>query len=232
MHHKPAPPVTDARGNEHHPAFGMLSVNRVTSSHGISLFQSDLKHRATIRIVLESADRHRDLSHDYVHGRKHLVELEMSLAQWASFVSSMNTSGVPVTIRSLPGQMNLPGIPHDPRLAQSMAEVKAATRKTYDRVKAATDALESLPANAGVRARREAVRALRLAVDGVEPNLTFAASSMEKYADDVVQKARADVEAMVGAEVERLGLEPGQESLLELPGITDPDVIDGEVGES
>jgi len=221
MHHKPAPPVTDARGNEHHPAFGMLSVNRVTSSHGISLFQSDLAHRSTIRITLETASRTRDLNHDWVHGEKHLVEVEMSLAQWASVVSSIDTSGVPVTIRALPGDHNIDGIPFAPRMAESLAEVRAATARSFSRIQEALKKYEETP-NSPVAAKRAALRQLHYAVEGTEGTLTFAAESMEAHAENVVQKARADVEAMVLAEANRLGLTGSQARLLELPVWEEP----------
>jgi hypothetical protein len=40
-------------------------------------------------------------------------------------------------------------------------------------------------------------------------NMTFAAKSLSEHAENVVQRARADVEAMVLAKAAQLGLEPG-----------------------
>ncbi|HEV7872112.1 MAG TPA: hypothetical protein VGO95_12725, partial [Modestobacter sp.] len=64
---------------------------------------------------------------------------------------------------------------------------------------------------------------LRHAINGVEATLTFAASSLSEHAESVVQKARADLEAMVAQEVSRLGLEPSETRLLELPTLAGED---------
>ncbi len=51
-----------------------------------------------------------------------------------------------------------------------------------------------------------------------EPNVAFAARQLDKHAEDVVQRARADVEAMVTQKAAQLGLPTGQAAgLLELP---------------
>ncbi len=90
---------------------------------------------------------------------------------------------------------------------------------------------DALDPKAGVKARREAINNLRTAINHVEPNITFAAKSLNEHTENVVQKARADVEAMVMNEAARLGLSAGDAAglvaLPALPGEDGPEVIEG-----
>ncbi|MGW2984282.1 hypothetical protein [Streptomyces goshikiensis] len=198
-------PVVDAEhGGEMHPAFGVAVVTR-RSGGGRSLFQSDLLHTETVSLSVRAAVRKRDLNHDSVHPGRELVEIEMSLAQWGSLVSSMGLgSGVPVTIRRTERDAFVPEIPHQPRTAENLREVREVTHRMYARVKEATAALrEAIHAKKGVRATKEALGALENAVAHVGSNAQFAVDSLVEAGEQVVAQARADIEAHV-LEVVRL----------------------------
>jgi len=220
--HEPTEPTVNEHGAETHPAFGMISAHRISSTPGQVLFDSDITHQHTVRISVQRATRGRDLHRDWIHetGRD-LIEVELSEAQWASFVSSMNTSGVPCTLRKTESDWNLPGLVYDPRLALSMAETKDAADRMFRQAQAALEAYEQAVADkAPAKERAAKLRELRTALNNAEPNVTYAAKSLSEHAENVVQKARADIEAMVGAEAHRLGLEAGQaQGLLELPAV-------------
>lgn len=217
------PPTVDQHGADTHPAFGQISASRGSyGGGGAVLFDSDIKHQHTVTIVVTEATRRRTNSHDYIHGgTRRLIEVEMSEAQWASFVSSMNTSGVPCTIKATETNWNVAGLPYDPRLAHSMTEVREAAVKTYAKVKEAMAAYEKVLADkAPAKARNDALRNLHFTIENAEANLSFSARSLNEHAENVVQRARADIEAMVGAEAARLGLSAGEaQGLLELPAI-------------
>lgn len=219
MPRETTPPTVGARDYETHPAFGVIHASRGSwSGDGAVLFDSDVKHRHTVTLTIETAERKRDLHHDFIHtaGRT-LVEVEMSEAQWASFVSSMNTSGVPCTIRRTESNGKVPGLPYDPRLAHSMDEVRGVADRLFTQAKEAMAAYDALDSKAPAKEKREALSRLRSAVNNAESNVAFAAQSLNKHAENVVQKARADIEAMVSHEATRLGLSAGETRLLELP---------------
>lgn len=51
--------------------------------------------------------------------------------------------------------------------------------------------------------------------------MSYAAKSLSEHAENVVQRARADIEAMVVSKAEQLGIDPGEVAetpLLEEPG--------------
>jgi hypothetical protein len=219
------PPTINKYGDEVHPAFGMISAGRMSSTPGQVLFQSDIKHQHTVRITINRASRKRDLNMDWVHPKNELIEVELSEAQWASFVSSMNTTGVPCTIRRTEDEVSVPGLDYDPRLAHSMREVKDAAAKTFGKIREAMQAYEkALADKAPAKERNEKLRALHFAIENSGANMTFAAKTLVEHTENVVQRARADIEAMVAAEATRLGLEAGQaRTLLELPAMPGED---------
>jgi hypothetical protein len=221
-------PTTDEYGAEVHPAFGMIQASRVSvgggPGSGAVLFDSDIKHGHTVRVRIHRAIRRRDLSTDWIHPGQELIEVEMSEAQWAGFVSSMNTSGVPCTLRRTENEVAVPNLDYDPRLAHSMQEVKGAAVKAFGRIREAMqDYEEAVAQKLGAKIIKERQRNLHYAIENSGANMTFAAKQLVEHTENVVQKARSDIEAMVQAEAARLGLTAGQaQGLLELP------VLEGE----
>lgn len=210
------PIVQNAHGDDTHPAFGMIQVTRMSSNPGSVLFDSDIRHGHSVVVRVSTATRKRDLNRDRIHGSsKDVVEIEMSEAQWASFVSSMGSSGVPCTLRATQTERTIPGLPYDPRLAHSMDEVKGAAEKTFGRIQAAMAAYDALPKTATAKERRAAIDAIRSATRSAEANMVFAATSLTEHAENVVQRSRADIEAMAMQAAERLGL-PADMRLLEI----------------
>lgn len=216
-------PTVDQYGRERHPAWGTILAHRQQST-GTHLFDSDIIHQNTVAITLYEASRKRDLHHDHVMGDKVIAEVVLSEAQWASFVSTLNSgSGVPCTIgwtRDGTTGRDTPDFPHQPRLAETMAETHRAAQAAFDEIQAAFDALEAAMAptsNAPMKEKREALRDLKYKIQNATPNVDFAGKVLIEHAEDVVQKAKADVEAFVIAKAHQLGLDPAAMTV-ELPG--------------
>lgn len=201
-------PTVNERGDETHPAWGMIGASRGQAGPpGAVLFDSDIRHQHLITVTLGVASRKRDLNHDRLHREREIFEIEMSEAQWAAFVSSMNSgNGVPCTIRRREGKV-VPGVPFSPRMDESMAEVKGAADKALKQIVEAFEAYTEKKNAANLRT-------LKYAIENAPSNLTFAAKSLSEHAENVVQKARFDIEAMVLAQAQQLGL--GEEEAREL----------------
>jgi hypothetical protein len=212
----PVEPVADENGDEHHPAFGMMSAHRVRATPGVVLFDSDIRHGEYIEVTLTTATRKRDLKHDWIHPGRVLFKADLSLAQFASFVSSTDTSGVPVTVSYTETAGRTPDLPYAPRLEHSMNEAKGAAREAFSHILAALEEYEAaLDRKAGAAERRAALRDLRAAVNNAPSNVDYAGKQLAKLAEDVVAKARADIEAMVQREAAQRAITA--ESPLELP---------------
>lgn len=205
--HRPVPVTSEEPGRhddsrETHPAFGLVSAHRVSSTPGATLFDSDIRHGHYMVVTVKRAVRDRGLQRDWIHDTgPELIEIAMSEAQWGAFISSTNTSGVPCTIRATETDRNVDGLLYEPRLQVSMAEVADQARKIQERLDAAVKAVEEKPTKANIRS-------LRLAMEGVSSNMDFAAKSLSEHAENVVQKARNDIESMVVQKAVQLGVDP------------------------
>jgi hypothetical protein len=200
-------PTTNERGDEIHPAYALIGASRVNST-GTTLFDSEIVHNHFVRIQISSATRKRHLLRDWIHPDKLFISVDLSEAQWASFVSSMNVgSGVSCTLEYFNGE-TMPEFPHNSRLAQSIEETKDAADRAYEHIKKSMAAYESLiEGNAGARLKREALRDLHFAIENASSNVEFAGKSLVEATENVVQKARADVEAFVVNKARQLGIE-------------------------
>lgn len=205
--HVPQEPILNEQGGEVHPAFGNITVHRSTVSGGPQggavLFDSEIAHREVMTLRISPASRKRDLNHDWIHATsKPLIEVEMSMAQWASFVSSINSGGgVPCTIRRTETDWNVPGLEFAPRLALSAAETRSAAERAFAKIKEARDVYEAHKTAANLRA-------LHFAIENATSSVTYATKTLTEHTENAVQKARADVEAMVVQHAKSLGIDP------------------------
>lgn len=197
----------DQYGAEVHPAFGIIGASRVSqggAGGGAVLFDSDVKHNHYVILRIGRASRRRDLHTDWVHeagGRGEIVEVAMSEAQWASMISSMNTSGVPCTILRTEKDGQMPELDFDSRLDLTHREVRAKAQDALEEVREALEALKQKPTKANVKA-------LENHLSNVPANLEFAAKRLTEHAEEVVAKSKADVEAFVISKAQEVGLNP------------------------
>lgn len=206
--------MSDHFTEEEHPSFGMIGAYRASiSPPGSTLFDSDIRHQHSVFLRISHAQRRRELSHDWIFSRAEIIEVEMSEAQWASFVSSMNTSGVPCTLRTIEGE-RIEGLPFSPRLEQSMRETHEAAQRAFDDIKEAMRVYAELPSSPR-GPKREAWLTLQARIQNAVPNVDYAGKVLAEHAENVVQKARADVEAMVTQRAAQLGIDPPTMAQLE-----------------
>lgn len=88
--------------SERHDSYGMLSIVRC-SGGSRSLFGSNIKHNNTILLRINKATVDTSLNKDWYNKKENIIEIEMSQLQYAEFLSSINSEGVPVTITKLNG---------------------------------------------------------------------------------------------------------------------------------
>ncbi len=202
-------PTIEANGDETHPAFGVVTVHKYSSTPGAVLFQSDLQHGEYIVMQVHEATRKRDLKHDWVHPGRVLIEFAISQAQWAAMVSSMgNGSGTPVTITHIKGVGEIPGLPYQPRIAESLNETRAVIDELLADLKQAYAELDALEAaKAGARERRAAREKIGRIISYAAGNAEFAVESMNAQAERTVGQAKADIETIVAQAAQRHGIE-------------------------
>ncbi|HVL40250.1 MAG TPA: hypothetical protein VM328_12745 [Fimbriimonadaceae bacterium] len=205
MDHKSRPTV-DEHGREHHPAFGWAQVSRVSQGpRGAALFDSDIRHQQYVTLRVGRSTRERNLKQDWIHGDgTSIVEIAMSMAQWGALVSSFNTSGVPATLIYVNGE-RMPDLPSDDsRLALSVAETERAADDAFDTIKVALAAVkEAFERNAGRKEMKALLWSLEAATRNATPNVRYAAESLSEHVENVVTKAKFDIEALAQAQAGR-----------------------------
>lgn len=207
----------DEHGSETHESWLLVRANRVSST-GTRLFDSELPHAQFVTVTISRCVRDRLLKHDQLHATTVLLEFDLSLAQWGAFVSSFGDGeGVPATLSFLAGEGRVPSAPHESRLAQSHREVREAAAESLGEVQAAFAEVERLfEAKAGRRDLGAAVRHLHHTLRNAPASMTFAAESLTAHAENVVAKARADIEGMVLGAIENGQLGTGALAQLQL----------------
>ncbi len=116
-------PSSEHRTTTTHPAYAQIRASRVNGM--VDLYGSDFTHHQFITVSICRSSVDRDLSNDWVHPGEELIEVQMSEAQWAAFVSSLNVGGgVRCTLNHFNGE-SVPQLPRPkPRQDQFSKEMK------------------------------------------------------------------------------------------------------------
>lgn len=189
-----------------HKAFGVIRLSR--PSGNMRLFQSDHKHHSFITMEVMTAEVNRTLSNDWVHGRQQLIEVSMSEAQWAAFVSSFGLgSGVPCTIEYVAGEGYMPLIGDvEPRTATFSREVQQTMQDVVDEMDSAlkrlNEDLKKLPVGMQKKlsdifdkVRRELIA-----------NMPFVQQQFGEHMERTVASGKAELEAHLRNQMTALAL--------------------------
>jgi hypothetical protein len=201
-----------------HPAYGSIAIHRC-QSNGSVLYDSPIPHHHYIAITIKEAEDMRGLHHNRHQPGTAIVEIEMSEAQFAQAITSMNTSGTPCTISrrwdmgtgkyALVERLKLVR----PDRETFEAEVKEATEKVHSQVKDAKDALENIMQRGGTVRKgdlKELQSLLYHAEQDVEANLPFIQRSFYEAMAEVEAKVKTEIVATAEAVVRQRGMEMGE----------------------
>lgn len=208
---------------EQEPWMGWAQVSRIHSAPGAILFDSEIRHPEYVRVRIGRATRTRDLNRDWIMDAPgpDIVEIDMSVAQWGAFVSSFGSSGVPCTVAYEHGKrMPEPQPADQARLTQSSRECRDAGKQAIDKIEAALANLRTAVEGGRKTEIKSALRSVESHVGNLPGSLEFAAVSLTEHVENVVTKAKGDIENIVERHVEHLGLTPGDaRSIIESVGI-------------
>ncbi len=185
---------------EDHPAYAVVGASRwTTGPRGIPLAGSDFLHGGMVVISVKKARLHRGLSSDRFHttAEPTIVEVAFSEAQWATFVSTLNSGeGVPATLMRVDG-LEVPGIdPITDRREQFNAEVADTLAEVITELEEVRDAT---PSKKGRDKVDHAIMQLR-------SNLPFVTKRFDEHAESTVEKAKSEVAAYVQGALQRAGM--------------------------
>lgn len=212
-------PVKTIRTSTHgdaefnHPAFGQIRASRVSGNRD-GLYDSDFRSRHFINLEITGSTLIRNLSSDWHHARGQKIEVAMTEAQWATFVSSLNMgSGTPCTIERFNGEQ-IPVIEWE--------ETKNGIFKAEfeDRMKTACSALDRLSKSLddvpmSAKARKEMKSTLSHITAEIGSNVEFTKDQFNRHMEKTVERAKQEIHGhmthvAVTAGIETLKLTKGE----------------------
>lgn len=189
---------------ESHPAYAMINASRVTGR--MVLAGSDFVHRNYMTISIHRSMLMRSLSHDWWFPREEYIEVALSEAQWATFVSTPNAgSGIPCTLTRRSGEL----IPDLPDPVQPTEKFKQ---------EASEDAQEALAELANLRAaigtmkvsdkaKKELTDRVDRARRKLEDSIPWVARSFSEHLETTKEQAKVEIEAYLQNAITRTGLQ-------------------------
>lgn len=202
-----------------HPAFAQIGASRV--SGGKRLYGSEFQHQNYVCIRIHPSEMHRTLSNEWAFARNiPYIEVALSEAQWATFVSSMNVGhGVQCTLQYKDGQ-SIPQLPDPkPQREHFKEDVKTAFEKGLGRLDETKAMIEGMKISQ--KAKDELVKQLGLVAQAMTSNLPFVLDQFDQHMETTVEKAKVEINAyatgaIMRAGIKALGGENGEVPLLTL----------------
>jgi hypothetical protein len=190
------------------PSFGLISIHRVNGA--FDLYGSSIHHTEAIAITVSTSTYKRDLSNDWYFPGDEVVQLYMSPAQWASFVSSFNMGGgIPCTLRWTQKDRSIEHEPERNRKELFAEEFEA-------KIKGATDAAAKLAKRAGELLNRpgtltkaekqELLGLMGHIVQDIRSNIPFVEEQFREQMEKTVTEASKEIEAIFHRIIEHTGI--------------------------
>lgn len=203
------PTVTDESSHptgghrETHPAFGQIGASRVNGT--AHLYGSDFTHHGYVEITIRRSTLQRSLSRDWAMGGDELIAVQLSNAQWAEFVSTMNSGmGVQCTIDHV-NRVPMPYLPPPAsRAQQAEAEMLGKVQAMLATIAAARKEAEGL--NITNKAKAVMLDMADRITQELSANIPFYMKSFGEHMEATVEKAKIEVNAYVENRIHRAGL--------------------------
>lgn len=195
-----------------HPAFGMISHSRVNGGDK-TLTGSDLRHNQNMVIRVHSASMSRSFHSEQFSPNKVLLEVSMSEHQWATFLSSGNTMGVPCTINARAEEtaplVQVPAIEPESSHDATVNELEDCSKEIVADMRRELIELEVLINAKGSISKvalREKIKALSHTVMKTSCDIPFVVTCHKEAMEKSVQAAKSEVEGFVAHKIHSLGM--------------------------
>lgn len=197
-----------------HESFGVIAAAHNHGS-GPRLFMSSHRTHHSVTVRISAAYVSRALSNDYVGEGDQFVEIEMTEAQWAAFISRTNSgNGHPCTIRYYrAGDLKKAAPPPEAGGTRETfsKELREHAKKMTAGLRAAVSALDRILAGGPVsktklkEARDDLSKAF--ANDFIDGGLGFTMAQGELWLDKMVESAKVEIGAHAAAGLRGIALE-------------------------
>lgn len=177
---------------------GMVSWSRGFGSSR-PMFGTEIRVSNPVTLSISHAEEKRNLSKNWYCRRGQIVEVEMSPVQWAEFLTSGNTEGVPCTIKYIGGQKM--SEPDDSKMREQydkeLNESFKAFSEIEDTVKSAIDSGKSMG--------KKSLENLLWKIHRAVADSDFVRKSFKEDMDKIVTKAKAEFNAYIENRMYQIG---------------------------
>jgi hypothetical protein len=194
-----------------HPSFGMVRLSRCSGSPG-RMFGSQLRqHAGYVSMTVTRGSVQHDLHHDRYMNEEEVVQVSMTAAQFAELITTLNAGeGTPCTIERVLSR-RVPPPPDDTQTTAEKIQDKFAgdqqafveqIGRKYEEIKRLFAEKKTL----NQQDRKQVIDLLNTVMMELGANLPFRVLSFQEAAEQTVQHAKAEVDAMLSMVLHRAGL--------------------------
>ena len=180
---------------------GMISWSKSYNASPRNLFGTEIKTDNPITLRISKAEETRDLSRNWYHSLGQIVEIEMSPIQWAEFLTSGNTSGVPCTIRYIGGQRM-----SDPKETVMFNDYNEEVEEHFDEFKEIENVVKNAIDSKKPMGLKD-LNSLLCKIHNAISNVDFVKDSFKEDMNNIVGKAKAEFNAYVENRIHEIGIE-------------------------
>ena len=180
---------------------GMIGWSKSYNSSPRAMFGTEIKTDNPITLRISHAEESRHLSRNWYHPRKQIVEIEMSPIQWAEFLTSGNTSGVPCTIKYIGSEKM-----SEPKDTEIFNDYNEEMENHFDKFKDIENIIKDAIDSKKPMGMKD-LSSLLNKIHNAIANVDFVKDSFKEDMNKIVGKAKAEFNAYVENRIHEIGLE-------------------------
>lgn len=189
---------------ENHPAYAVIGANR-SHGGGVNLYGSDFAHHSCVTVRIARSSLRRNLSSDWVSDGEQLIEVQLSEAQWASFVSTLNSGiGTQCTLQRV-GREPIPAIARRVnRREQASKEMSA----NFEQARQEISELRALVSDSRLpkTLQKQIADRIHMIDMAIGSSVEFVSHRFDDQMETTVERAKMEVSAYGQQLLGRLGL--------------------------
>lgn len=191
-----------------HESYGMLSFTNTTSSKGINLFGSSIKCSNYITMKINIAEDTRGMNENWFYPKKCIMEVQLSPAQFAEAISTMNTVGTPVTLTNIMGKRM-----EKPPENENMMDLQDELHETISKLSARIDVLNKYAnilrnqkGGLKVGEKNELLNGINSVTQQLKSNIPFLGEQVARQMNKTVHQAKCEVDSFITGLANKLGM--------------------------
>jgi len=211
-----------------HPSYGLIEISRMSCQPAINVFGSSIKTANPISLKILTTKKYRSLNRETYHGRKQIVEVWLSPAQFAEAITTLNMgSGTPVTIKRIQGEPveECPDEAVNELFNEEFRDDINSISNQLTELKRVSDQILGSKGGLKVSEKQTLMSMIFKIEQDVRANLPFVHEQFTRAMDKTIAQGKAEIEAFATTAIQKVGLDNIKDlpKLLTEEGVTNGD---------